>query len=100
MTAAGYDVVVTDDPADALRRIEAAPPTAIIGEHPLHLPDGRTLCEALLEDASTAAIPFLALTARAFPPEVRDAERTHPRGVLTKPANPGRLLDWLRRNLD
>jgi CheY-like chemotaxis protein len=92
LESAGYDVTVTDDPLDALRHITAHRPGVIIGEHPLHLPDGRKLCEALLEDPATAGIPFVALTARAFPEEVRDAERTHPEGVLTKPVTPGRLL--------
>lgn len=81
----GYAVVDTGDPEEAFGIACARQPAAIIGEHPLLLGDGRPLCRALLARPAAAAIPFLALTARALPAELDDARRTHPHGVRTKP---------------
>jgi CheY-like chemotaxis protein len=72
-------------------------PDLIIGEHPLHLPEGRVLCDVLKEDVRTAGIPFLAVTARAMPAEVSDARMSHAAGVLVKPVRLHRLLEAVER---
>lgn len=83
---AGYDVAQADSAAaglDAARRLQ---PAAIVGEHPLWLEERAPLCEVLAADPATAALPFVAVTARAMREELVDAGRYH-RQVFTKPVD-------------
>lgn len=93
----GYRVEATGDPAHALIIARARCPTAIIGEHPLLLPDGRRLCEALHDDPGTARIPFLAITSRVLSPEFDHARMRHPSGVLAKPVGHAKVMAALER---
>lgn len=95
----GLAAEATGDPDEALALIRAAPPAAIIGEHPLRLRDGRLLCAVLQEEEDTASIPFVAVTARAFPEDIQHAEQTHHAGVFTKPVGPQRVSAHVRELL-
>jgi CheY-like chemotaxis protein len=99
LTHDGFAAAATADPDEALDWALTRQPAVIVGEHPLSLRDGRLLCEALLDDPATAAIPFLAVTARALPEDLDSAGRTHAHGVLSKPAEPAAILRHVRRLL-
>lgn len=91
----GYRVLLSSSADEALGLARDRRPRVIMGEHPMHLADGRTLCQVLRDDPETASIPFLALTARVFPDQIADAERWHPSGVWQKPLPLSRLLEVL-----
>jgi CheY-like chemotaxis protein len=95
----GFAAAATSDPDEALDWALTRQPAVMVGEHPLSLRDGRPLCEALLDHPATAAIPFLAVTARAFPEDLDSARRTHAHGVLSKPAEPAAILSHIHRLL-
>jgi CheY-like chemotaxis protein len=99
LTHDGFAAAATADPDEALEWALTREPAAMVGEHPLSLSDGRMLCEALEGDPATAAIPFLAVTARAFPEDLDSARETHPHGVLSKPAEPNAILRHVHRLL-
>jgi CheY-like chemotaxis protein len=92
----GIDALATADPDQALAWARTRHPHVLLGEHPLNLKDGRLLCVALAEDPETASIPFVAVTARAFPQDLERARKTHPLGVFTKPISPGLIAERLR----
>ncbi len=88
---AGYAVMMQEHGDGALAEARERRPALLIGEHPIPLSDGNTLCSALRSDPETANIPFLAVTTRAFPEEVADAQRLHD-AVLAKPPDYSELL--------
>lgn len=95
----GFAVTATDDPDHALELAVTFGTEVMIGEHPLPLSDGRFLCAALLEDARTCSIPFVAVTARALPEDLACARTTHLHGVFAKPVAPRRVLEHVKRLL-
>lgn len=94
----GYAVAATGNAAEALVLARSRRPDLIVGEHPLELPDGATLCRTLLDDAATRDIPFIALTAHAMPEEVSDAGACHHAGVAVKPVHLGTILELVGRH--
>jgi CheY-like chemotaxis protein len=96
LNSRGFRALATADPGEAFRWARGRSPAVLIGEHPLPLDDGRPLCTALLEDPSTAHIPFVAVTSRAFPEDLRGAKETHLHGVFAKPVQPRRILEHIR----
>jgi CheY-like chemotaxis protein len=92
----GIDALTTADPDQALAWARTRHPHVLLGEHPLYLKDGRLLCVALAEEPETASIPFIAVTARAFPQDLECARKTHRWGVFTKPVSPGVIAERLR----
>jgi CheY-like chemotaxis protein len=95
----GYAVAAIKDPDEALALVATEGADAMIGEHPLPLRDGRTLCGALHDDPRTRHIPFIAVTARALPENLEDAWISHPHGVFAKPVQPRVVLDHVERLL-
>lgn len=93
----GWVVAATADPGTALDVARAGIPNVIMGEHPLPLQDGSLLCEELMQEETTRGIPFLAVTTRCAPDELRQARRSHPAGVVTKPMFPIEILGLLER---
>ncbi|NIP78562.1 MAG: hypothetical protein GWM90_04905 [Gemmatimonadetes bacterium] len=96
----GFAVVRPRDPDDALDSVRRLRPVALLGEHPLRLRDGRSLCTAVRADPATASIPFLAITGRAGPEDLEDAARTHGEAVFAKPPDHTRVLSLLAELLD
>ena len=94
---AGHEVVTAADADSALELARRSSPSVIVGEHPLRLAHGPTLCDALRHDPATAEIPFVVVTARALPVEVSTAERLH-EALFVKPpvfADVVRMVDRL-----
>jgi DNA-binding response OmpR family regulator len=61
---AGHTVDRVDDGSEALRRVRAMHPDLIVLDLMLPGMDGLLVCQALRQDATTAAIPIIMLTAR------------------------------------
>ena len=61
---AGHAVVHLTSGRDALSRVREAPPDLVILDLMLPGMDGSLICQALRQDAATAAIPIIMLTAR------------------------------------
>ena len=79
---AGYRVAGTaSSPADALQRIEAAPPDLVLIDIVLGADDGITLAERLQE----SGVPFVYVTAHTDPDTLSRAKETGPLGYVVKP---------------
>lgn len=88
----GYAVHRPRGPDEALDAVKRLRPSAIVGEHPLHLRDGRLLCVAIRDDPSIPHIPFIAITGHALHENLEEAARTHGCSVFVKPTDHSRVL--------
>jgi DNA-binding response OmpR family regulator len=65
LTAAGFDVLMADSGAEALRKARALQPQLILLDVMLPGLDGLEVCRMLRRDPATGSIPIVMLTARA-----------------------------------
>jgi two-component system, OmpR family, alkaline phosphatase synthesis response regulator PhoP len=89
---AGYDVITAEDGQAALDAAQANRPDLLITDYHMPQLSGIELCQRLQQDASTAGIPTILLTARGYALEPGDMERTGISHVLSKPFSPRQLL--------
>jgi CheY-like chemotaxis protein len=95
----GWDIEEAEDGREALAKAIARRPDVIVAETRLPGLSGLDLCALLRRDASTSNIPFIFVTADAYAPDIRRAERAGADVVLTKPCLPDRLLTEMQRVL-
>jgi len=83
--------------AEAIEMCRASPPDLMLLD--MHLGDmsGLDVSDALMQDAHTADIPRVALSADAMPDQIREARERGFLDYLTKPLDVGRLLKLLDR---
>lgn len=96
----GYTVIPAPDAEEALAAIALESPDAILLDIALPGMDGLTLAKILKNDAKTAHVPLVALTALAMK---GDRERALAAGFdeyLTKPIDRPLLLHTIERMLD
>ena len=100
LEAEGMSVLEASDGPSGLERARAELPDIVLLDVMMPGLDGWGVAEALLDDASTAEIPIIFLTARA---EFRDRARGLDIGgvdYVTKPFNPVELAPLVRALLD
>jgi len=100
LEAEGMSVLEAGDGPSGLERARSGSPDLILLDVMMPGLDGWGVAEALLEDAATADIPIIFLTARA---EFRDRARGLDIGgidYITKPFNPVELAPLVRALLD
>lgn len=95
----GMEVVEAGTGQDALTRAEAEQPDAILLDVMMPLMDGPTILQALRDNAATAAIPVIFLTAKAMSSEIERLLAMGVAGVLTKPFDPLTLHEEIRQIL-
>jgi DNA-binding response OmpR family regulator len=96
----GYQVETASRGEDALVLARESVPDLILLDVMMPGVDGWEVCRRLKEDPATAGIPVIFLSARA---QDEDRKRGHALGVteyVTKPFDPGRLVQTVRRVLD
>jgi CheY-like chemotaxis protein len=93
----GYRVVEAADGEDAVRIAKEELPDLILMDISIPGIDGWTAMERLREDPRTTALPVVAVTAHALPEHRARAEELRCSGYLTKPCEPRRLLQEVRR---
>jgi two-component system phosphate regulon response regulator PhoB len=89
---AGYDVVTAENGKEALDLALANPPDLVITDYQMPLMTGLELCQHLKENAATAGLPALMLTARGFSLSGEDLDKTNIAGVISKPFSPREIL--------
>jgi two-component system, cell cycle response regulator DivK len=95
----GFQVLLAASGEEGLRLAHEAKPQAIIMDVSIPGVDGWTATKRLKADPQVAHIPVIVLTAHAFP---EDRHRAHAVGCdafLTKPCEPRRVLEEVRRQL-
>ncbi|MDB5294185.1 MAG: response regulator with CheY-like receiver domain and winged-helix DNA-binding domain, partial [Phycisphaerales bacterium] len=96
----GYDPVRVDDGAEAVRRVAADPPDAVVLDVMLPGLDGFEVCQRLKFRRETNAIPILMLTALDDAKARRTGLRVGADRYLTKPFEPDELLREIRETLE
>jgi two-component system cell cycle response regulator DivK len=97
---AGYRVLLADDGAEAVAAARGKRPAVILMDLDLPVMDGCAAASAIKADATTAAIPIIALTALALPEDEQRARRLGVNAYLAKPASLSRVLQEMERVLE
>jgi CheY-like chemotaxis protein len=95
----GMEVIEAAGGADGVRQAATGQPDAILLDVMMPLMDGPTTLIALRENAATARIPVIFLTAKAMDSEIERLLAMGVAGVLTKPFDPLTLPDQVREAL-
>lgn len=93
-SAGGFDVLVCDSGAEGLRRIDEFVPDLVLLDVMMPDMDGFSVLRELRARPDTAALPVVFLTARSQ--ESDEYLRSGAAGVITKPFEPGTLVEQLR----
>src|SRR5262249_25710471 len=95
LTPRGYAVVPATTGAEALARAAAAPPDLVLLDVVMPGMDGLTVCRRLREQAATAMIPVVMVTASGDRDKVQAIEAGAD-DFITKPFNQAELLARIR----
>jgi two-component system, cell cycle response regulator DivK len=95
----GYHVLAAEDGAQALSAVEEFTPDLIIMDCLMPGVDGLQATERLKGDPKTRDIPVVLLTSLSYGAVGRRARAAGCDGVLSKPCDPGRVLQEVRRRI-
>jgi CheY-like chemotaxis protein len=95
----GYDVMIAVDGQSGIRAAREHLPDMILMDLSIPLIDGWEATRVLKNDATTRAIPIIALSAHALPEDRERAARAGCDGYLAKPVEPRRVLEEVTRFL-
>jgi CheY-like chemotaxis protein len=97
---AGHDVMEAGDGEEALEIIRAHRPDVLVTDMQMPFMNGIELSRALLEDAGTASIPVLILTARGWAMDDCIATLSNVKSVQSKPFSPREILSLVEGLMD
>ena len=100
LTARGYNVDVAADGGDALERVIAAKPDAIVLDCMMPVLDGLQVLRRLRENGETRDIPVIMLSARKQEADVVGALELGASDYMVKPFSPEELVVRLTRLLE
>ncbi len=89
----GYEVRLASDGVEAVEAAREFRPDLILLDVMMPRMDGWQACATIREDADLAEIPVVFLSARAQDADVEKGEALGAAAYLTKPFDPGDLLD-------
>ena len=95
----GFDVIQAENGADAIARTESHSPDVVLMDLSLPVVDGWEATRRLKNDARTAHIPVVALTAHDGSGELQRATRAGCDWFVPKPCPPDALIAEVRRVL-
>ena len=95
----GFRVLLAADGREGVRLAREGSPDLILMDISIPHIDGWQATEMLKSDPATAAIPVIALTAHALPEDRERAVAVGCDGYLTKPVEPRRVIEEVRRFL-
>nr|WP_315848530.1 EAL domain-containing protein [uncultured Rhodoferax sp.] len=95
----GYEVMAACDGADAYAQAQALRPDLVLTDVMMPTLDGYGLVRALREDARTATVPIIMLTAKADRADVRAGMNLGADDYLTKPCRRDELLEAVQARL-
>jgi two-component system, cell cycle response regulator DivK len=97
LTGQGYRVLTAADGEEGLRMARETQPDMILLDHSLPFRSGLEIADALRSDPGTAALPILLITAHPYGALGKRAAALGCAGFLSKPCDPRRVLDEVRR---
>jgi DNA-binding response OmpR family regulator len=99
LEADGFDVTLVEDGTAALAETARILPDLVVLDVMMPGLDGYEVLRALKDDAHTAPIPVVLLTAKATDNDVWDGWRSGADYYMTKPFNPEELSEFARQLL-
>ena len=99
LTLEGFRVTMAASGAEGLRLVEEQPPELILCDIMMPGMDGYAVLRKLQLEERTALIPFIFLTAKADPPQVREGMELGADDYLCKPVSKAELLAAIRTRL-
>ncbi|MBV9864905.1 MAG: response regulator [Abitibacteriaceae bacterium] len=93
----GYEVVTASNGREALEKVAAEKPDLLVMDVMMPEMDGFEALKKLKEDAATADIPVIMLTAKAQDADVFRGWQSGADLYLTKPFNPQELITFVKR---
>jgi two-component system, LytTR family, response regulator len=100
LEAENYTVVAAEDGSKGVELARKEKPDLIVSDIMMPELDGHAVFEALQKDPLTAVIPFIFLTAKTDPADIREGLGLGADDYLTKPFDQDDLLDSIRTRLD
>lgn len=100
LEAEGYTVLAAKDGKEGLEQARTEKPDLIISDITMPQLDGYEVFKALQKDPLTAIIPFIFLTARTDPGDIREGLGLGADDYITKPFEPDDLLEAVRVRLN
>lgn len=100
LESAGYDVVMANDGAEALKIAEETVVNLVLTDVNMPNMDGITLVEELRKLDAYKYMPILVLTTESSTEKKMQGKAAGATGWIVKPFDPTQLLDTLRRVLD
>lgn len=99
-TRRGYHVDTFTDPGDALQHIRQTNPDLLIIDLILPNINGFEICQTLRDDAQTAHLPILILTAEPSKENVLKAIQMNINGFIAKPFDPKAIVKRAQKTLE
>lgn len=100
LEANGYNVLTAENGKIGLQKARDENPDLIVSDIMMPEMDGIAVFEALQNDPITAIIPFIFLTAKTDPADVREGLGLGADDYITKPFESNELLDAIRTRLE
>lgn len=100
LSLAGYQVHAADNGLEGLRMAAQQPPTLILCDIMMPGMDGHEVLARLRADAALKAVPFIFLTAKGTPPDIREGMNLGADDYLPKPVSRNDLLKAVRTRLE
>lgn len=91
----GYTTLVAENGQRGLEMAKARHPSLIVLDCEMPVMNGTEMCEHLKEDQTTQDIPVLFLTSSDTPKNIVECFQTDAENFLTKPVNPGVLMNQI-----
>jgi DNA-binding response OmpR family regulator len=96
LVRAGFEVLEAADGLDALSKVKVQLPDVMILDVMMPGMDGFAVCEALRQEAETAELPIIMLSAKTDVNSVRKGLEAGATKYLTKPVSPDELTQNVR----
>jgi CheY-like chemotaxis protein len=89
----GYEICTASDGSEALDAVARERPDAIVCDLMMPVTDGYTFLRMLRTDPATSKIPFVVLSAKTMPDDIRQALEMGADRYITKPFDPAELVE-------
>ncbi|MEX0332568.1 MAG: LytR/AlgR family response regulator transcription factor [Puniceicoccaceae bacterium] len=100
LETAGYTVESANDGKEGLKLAKKIKPDLIVSDVMMPELDGHGVFDALQKDPETAVIPFIFLTAKTDPDDIREGLGAGADDYITKPFEPEDLLGSIEQRLE
>jgi two-component system LytT family response regulator len=100
LEAHNYEVITAEDGQKGIELAGSSKPDLILSDIMMPNVDGYGVFEALQQDPLTAVIPFIFLTAKTDPSDIREGLGLGVDDYITKPFEPEDLVDAIKTRLD